>query len=142
MQDDLFVKNGIIIPGHELDTSFSRSSGHGGQNVNKVSTRVTIRWNVLHSAAVTEEQRSRLLYMLKNHISHEGDFIVHSSASRSQHQNIELARAVLAKDIAQALYVPKRRMKSIVPGAAKERRLESKSRRSNVKKMRKVNIEE
>lgn len=136
MKDDLYVKEGLSIPAHELEITASRAGGPGGQHVNKTSTRITVRWNVQSSSALSEEQRARLLEKLGPQLNKEGDLIVHSSASRSQQHNKKAALDLLSKRVQKALHVPKKRMKSRVPKGAKEARLKSKKQRSELKKMR------
>jgi ribosome-associated protein len=136
MKDDLFIKEGIMIPEHELEISASRSGGPGGQHVNKTSSKITVRWNVPSTAAFDDHLKQRLLSKLAGILTSEGDLIVHNSTSRSQQQNKQAALANLAQRIRDALTEPKKRMKSKLPKAAKESRLESKKRHSSIKKMR------
>ncbi len=136
MKNDVHVKNGITIPEHELEISASRSGGAGGQHVNKTSTRITIRWNVKQTAALTEEQKARVLLHLAARLTSDGDLIIHNSQSRSQQQNKEQALANLAQIIRKALYVPKKRMQTRIPKEAKKARIESKRRHGEIKKMR------
>lgn len=136
MKNDLVVKNGITIPEHELEITTSRAGGPGGQHVNKSDTRITIRWNVKTTQALTEEQKARAVQNLQSKLTSDGDLIIHNSTSRSQQQNKENARAQLAQEVAKALYVPKKRMKTKVSKTAKESRLQTKMQRSTVKKMR------
>jgi ribosome-associated protein len=136
MNSGLHIKNGITLPESELDITTSRSGGAGGQHVNKTETRVTIRWNVKNSTALTDEQKQRVLGNLQAKLTEEGDLIIHNSTSRSQQQNKEMALATLAQTVRKALHIPKRRMKTRVPKAAQEKRLEQKNRRSAIKKMR------
>jgi ribosome-associated protein len=136
MKHDIFLKNGIIIPEHELEITTSRASGPGGQHVNKTDTRITIRWNVKTSNALTEEQKERVLQNLQARLTSDGDLIINNSASRSQQQNKENARLQLAQEVGKALYVPKKRMKTKVSKAVKESRLQEKTQRGNIKKMR------
>ena len=138
MKTDIHVKNGISIPFHELEITTSRSGGAGGQHVNKTDTRITVRWNVKTTTALTEEQRARVLTNLQSRLTSEGDLIVNNSASRSQQQNKENAFEQLASDVRKALYVPKKRIATRVSKAKKEARLESKTRRGNIKKLRSV----
>lgn len=142
MEDDLRIKEDIIIPGHEIEVSASRSGGAGGQHVNKTSTRVTARWNVQKTAALNDEQKIRVLEKLHNKLTTEGDLIIHNSESRSQHHNKELAFRNLADIIRKALYVPKKRMKTRVSQSAIEKRLHEKSVRSDIKKTRSKKISE
>lgn len=136
MEEDLPIKNGIIIPGHELEITASRSGGPGGQHVNKASTRITVRWNAPKTHALTPEQKERVLQNLHSQLTSEGDLIIHNSSSRSQHQNKEMALKNLTRILRKALFVPKQRMATRVSKAKKEERLREKTARSSIKKMR------
>ena len=136
MKEDLPIKNGIVIPGHELEITASRAGGPGGQHVNKTSTRISVRWNVRQTTALTDIQKQRVLEKLAASLTSEGDIIVHSSASRSQQQNKKTALELLAERIKKALIIPKKRLKKRVPKSAKEARLQQKKRHSMIKKMR------
>lgn len=136
MKNDVRIKNGIIIPDHELEITASRAGGPGGQHVNKASTKITIRWNVKNSTALTDEQKERVIQNLQARLTEEGDLIIHNRESRSQQQNKELALAQLAQTVRKALHVPKKRMKTRTPKSVKEARLQHKARRGEVKKMR------
>lgn len=136
MTDGIHVKNGITIPLHEIEITASRAGGPGGQHVNKTSTRITVRWNVKTTHALTPEQKERVLEKLASILTAEGDLIINASSSRSQDQNKRAALESLADRIRRALIVPKKRMKSGVPKGVKEKRLQSKKMRSEVKRMR------
>ena len=142
MKEDLYIKNGIVIPGHELEMSVSRSGGPGGQHVNKTNSRVTIRWNVARTVALTDEQKRRVMQQLGSHITGDGDIIVHDSESRSQQQNKESALTHLGEKVRRALYIPKKRMQTAVPKSAKIVRVKEKKQWADIKKMRnkKINI--
>ncbi len=142
MSNDIFVEEGITIPEHELEITTSRSGGAGGQHVNKTESKITVRWNVKTSSAITDEQKSRIIQNLGTRLTEDGDYIIHSSESRSQQHNKIAALKRLEKEIRKALHVPKKRMKTRVSKAAKEARLESKKIRSSVKKLRKVYFDE
>ena len=136
MKNDLFIKNGITIPEHELEITTSRSGGAGGQHVNRTDTRITVRWNIKASTALTEEQKNHALENLQARVTSEGDIIVHNSESRSQLQNKKNALNNLAALIRNALYVTKKRIATKVPKSLKEARLKSKAHRSTIKQMR------
>lgn len=136
MKDDLPVKDGIIIPGYELDIETSRSGGAGGQHVNKTDTRVSVRWNVNTTSALDESQKKLILQKLQSRLTSDGDLIIHCGASRSQQQNKEMARARLAEELCKALYIPKKRMRTSMSKSAKAARLQNKVHRSKIKKIR------
>lgn len=136
MKNDLFIKNNITIPEHELEITSSRAGGPGGQHVNKTNTKITIRWNVKTTSVLTEEQKERVIAKLQSQLTTEGDLIIYNNESRSQQQNKKLALAHLAQQIRQALYIPKKRIKTRVSKSTKEARLKAKSYRSEIKKMR------
>ncbi len=136
MDDSLKVRHDLAIAMHELEFMASRAGGPGGQHVNKTSTKISVRWNIISSASLSPIQKERLLTKLANKITQDGDLIVHNSASRSQQQNKLAALANLAQLVREALHVPKKRMKTRVPKGATEKRLESKARHGSIKKMR------
>ncbi len=136
IKNDVSVKNGIIIPEHELEITSSRSGGAGGQHVNKTSTKITVRWNVKNTNALNDDQKQRVLEKLSSQLTAEGDLIIHSSATRSQEQNRKMALVRLAQIISKALHVPKKRMATRVSQGAKAARLEEKSHRGMIKKLR------
>ncbi len=126
----------ISIPDDELDERFVRASGPGGQNVNKVSTAVELRFNVRGSRALSEDVRKRLVGLAGRRISDEGVLVIRAERFRTQERNREDARARLIELIAQAAVPPKPRIKTRPTLASKKRRLDAKSRRSQVKRGR------
>jgi ribosome-associated protein len=132
----LAVNESLSIPRTELDVKVSRSSGAGGQHVNKTSSRVEIFWNVLGSRALTDEQRSRLREKLASRLTTEGSIRVVASDMRSQSRNRELAEERLAELVRRALIVPRKRRATKPTRAAKEARLDSKKRHSTKKRDR------
>jgi ribosome-associated protein len=135
---DLEVSRGVRIPASELRQSASRSSGPGGQHVNKSATRVTLRWNVRRSAVLGDGQRGRLLAGLAPRLSRAGELIVHSEASRSRARNLDAARARLADLVAEALEVPRPRRPTRPSAAARARQREARRQRSSLKRSRRV----
>ena len=138
MEDNLFVCEGVIIRGGELTVVASRSGGPGGQNVNKVSSRVTLRWNVWSSSALDDRRKRLVLEKLASRITTEGDLVIHADEHRSQAMNRESARERLAALVLGALLVPPRRIPTRPTAAAKRRRLAGKKQRAQVKQARKA----
>jgi len=132
----LAVNESLSIPRSELDVRVSRSSGAGGQHVNKTSSRVEIFWNVPGSRALTDEQRARLREKLASRLTTDGSIRVVASDMRSQSRNRELAEERLAELVRRALIVPKKRRATKPTRAAKEARLDSKKRHSTKKRDR------
>jgi len=123
----------VVIPGAELEELASRSSGPGGQHVNKVSSRVTLRWDALASEALSEEQRSRLRRQLASRLTLRGLLIVHAERHRSRSRNRELARERLAELVARALAVQRKRVKTR-PSRAATRRVRAAKQQHSAKK--------
>jgi ribosome-associated protein len=132
----LSVNDLLSIPRSELDVRVSRSSGAGGQHVNKTSSRVEIFWNIPGSRALTEEQRARLLDKLSSRLTTEGSIRVVASDMRSQSRNRDIAEERLSELVRRALMVPRKRKATKPTRAAREARLESKKLHSNKKRTR------
>lgn len=134
----LEITHKIFIPEEEIEFSACRSSGPGGQNVNKVASAILLRFNILKSKAFDEPTRNRILQTLKHRLTQTGDIIIKASNHRHQEQNKREARHRLIALIRKATYQPKKRMRTKIPISAKQNRLENKKRRSTLKKDRLV----
>lgn len=126
----------IYIDEKEISESFIRASGPGGQNVNKVSTAVQIRFDVVHSPSLPEDVRVRLLTMIRSRLTKDGILIITAQRYRSQDQNRQDARHRLAELILRATIPPTKRIPSKPTRASKESRLANKARRSRLKQNR------
>ncbi len=122
----LQINESLWIPRAELTYRATRSGGPGGQHVNTSSSRVELAWDVGASPSLTDEQRARIQDKLANRINSEGVLLMSSSEQRSQHQNRESVTARFAELVAQALVIPKKRIRTRPPRAAKEARLDEK----------------
>ena len=135
---DLFVTPRLTIPAGELEISFARSGGPGGQNVNKVSSKVDLRWNPTTSAVLTDDDRALLLQKLASRLTTEGVLIVTSTLTRDQIQNRADAMSKLALIVKAALDRPKPRKATKPSKGAKRRRVADKRHKSEIKKNRRV----
>lgn len=129
----MLTENDFVIPQSELVVRASRSSGAGGQHVNKTSSRIEIIWNIRDSKAISDEQREILSDRLASRISTDGSIRVVASEMRSQRQNRERAEARLADLIRKALTPRKKRKPTRRPRRADEARLASKKLHSKKK---------
>ncbi|HEY5140944.1 MAG TPA: alternative ribosome rescue aminoacyl-tRNA hydrolase ArfB [Methylococcales bacterium] len=130
------IKNGIVIDEQELSFITARSSGPGGQNVNKLSTKVTVNFDVLSSPNLDEQQREKILTRLANRISKEGILSVVCQESRSQLDNKQEAVKRLVELLRNALTEKTRRIKTKAPKSAAHKRLDKKKRHGEIKKWR------
>lgn len=137
MDDSLVpITNSLAIPAAELQFRFSRSSGPGGQHVNRSATQVELLFDVAHSPSLSEEQRLRILSGLATRIDRAGVLHITASSSRSQLQNRQQAVHRFQTLLRRALHVPRTRRPTRPGAAARERRLEAKRQRSQVKARR------
>jgi len=133
---DILVTPRLTIPGTELAIAFARSGGPGGQNVNKVSSKVDLRWNPATSAALRDDDRAWLLQRLRSRLTSDGTLIVTSTKTRDQIQNRDDAASKLALIVRAALDRPKPRRSTKPSRAAKRRRVADKRHHAEIKRQR------
>jgi ribosome-associated protein len=133
---DIVVSPRLTIPAGEVGIAFARSGGPGGQNVNKVSSKVELRWSPASSSALAESDRSWLLERLANKLTIEGELIVTSTLTRDQGKNRDDASSKLALIVRAALDRPKARRPTKPTRSSKRRRVEGKRHRAEIKKNR------
>ena len=126
----------ITITEREIREIFVRASGPGGQNVNKVSTAVQLRFDVLHSPSLPEEVKERLIRLGGRRVTEDGVLLIDARRFRTQERNREDARDRLADLVRRAAIRPRTRRKTQPTGASRERRLETKRLRARIKRMR------
>jgi ribosome-associated protein len=132
----LYITNGIAIPLDELRFRYARSSGPGGQHVQKTETKVELLFDLANSPSLTGEQRARALERLANRIDNEGVLHLTSQGGRSQMQNRQEVLERLQALLAAALKPRKRRRATQPSLEARRRRVESKRQRSQLKRLR------
>ena len=135
---DLIVNQYITIPARELHISTSRASGPGGQHVNTTSSRVTLRFCLSHSQALSSDQKTRIANTLASRLTKNGELLVSCATSRSQHKNQQEACDRLAALLRSGLAVRTPRKKTKPSKASQARRLEQKKARSQTKKLRRT----
>jgi ribosome-associated protein len=130
------ITSSIVIDDSEIQEEFIRSSGPGGQNVNKVATTVQLRFDVANSPSLPEEVRERLISLARSRITEDGVLIINARRFRTQGRNRQDAIERLAELIRRAAEKPRSRRKTRPTLASKMRRLEEKHRRAETKKLR------
>jgi ribosome-associated protein len=135
-KEGICIRKGLSIPQEELIFTASRSSGPGGQNVNKVSTRVTLWFDLAGSPSLPEPIKRLLLDKLATRINKEGKLYLTARESRSQAHNRERARQRFVELLREALHQPRPRRRTVAPRAVDRQRLEAKKRRSRLKRDR------
>ena len=129
----LAVRDGVVIPPTDFTWEAVRAGGPGGQNVNKVASAVQIRWNVKTSHAFNDEQKWMIRRALANRINEEGELVLFIQTHRSQVRNREEARERLVELIEKSLVKQKKRVATKPSRAQKQKRLDGKAKRSEVK---------
>ena len=142
MPRPLVVNAEIVIPAAELHTSFVRSAGPGGQNVNKVSSKAVLHWQVVATPSLPEGVRRRFIERYGNRINNDGELVIAADEHREQSRNLAASYERLRQMILSVLTPPRRRVKTRPSRAAVERRIQSKQRSSEKKQRRQYRPED
>jgi len=138
----LQVTPNLVIPAHDLRWKAVRSSGPGGQNVNKVATKVELRFLLKESLALSDSVKARLRRLIAGNLDSEGRVVITCQTARSQKQNLEQARATLVAAIQGALIVPLRRRKTKPTASSRVARLRDKRHVAEKKQARRHSTED
>ena len=132
----IYITRNIALDESEIQIEFTRASGPGGQNVNKVATAARLRFDVRHSPSLPDDVRQRLLLLAGQRVTADGVLVIEARRFRTQERNRQDALDRLVALIRQAAAKPKRRRKTQPTRASRQRRLEGKRRRSQIKRLR------
>lgn len=126
----------FVVPYHELKFEAARSSGAGGQSVNRTESAVALRWNVRTSPSLDEETRAKVLRRLHNWITADGDILIKSQEHKSQKQNKDACIEKLVALMERAFYEPKKRVKTKPTKSSQRKRVDEKKNRGEIKASR------
>jgi len=132
----LQIRPGLEIPDSDLEVAFVRSSGPGGQNVNKVASAVQLRFALARNLTLRDDVKARLRSLAGQRVTDAGDLLIVARESRSQEQNRRQAEQRLLDLVRRALVAPKKRVATRPTRASRERRLDHKSRTQRNKRLR------
>lgn len=136
LPSEIVITQRVRIPAHEVELSYARSGGPGGQHVNKTSSKVLLRWSPATSQALSDDDRVRVLGKLASRLTEEGELLLTSERHREQSRNVDDALAKLVDIVRTALQRERKRRKTKPTRASKRRRLDAKKRRGDTKRQR------
>lgn len=141
MDADLVITDTLIIPASELMITAARSSGPGGQHVNKTSSKILLRWSPQTSNVLSDEQRALILERLQSRLVGGHELLIQVESERSQHRNRTIALERLRELLRYALRPVKARKPTRIPARAHARRLDEKKKRGLIKKIRRAGLD-